>query len=438
MISQGLAFEQAPPLSVPFRFFLTAPVFGMLAGLLLLWQGPEALSFRWNSAALALTHLVVLGFATMSMAGALMQMLPVLAGAPVSQPRITAWGVHLPLAAGALLLPAGFLTGHRGTLVIAAVLLAAALGLLTLVLAWSLARAPVRSATVSGLRHATAGLAVAASLGVILALRRAGIDPLPEVALTPLHVAWGLVGWILLLVVAVAYQVVPMFQLTPAYPGRLARWLPAVLLAGLMAWSWAVLRAHSVAPLLAAVPVIGGAVFAVVTLRIQARRRRGRRDYTLLFWRLAMACLIGACALWTVQSAFPGFLAADAALPIGVLALGGVAFSVVNGMLYKIVPFLAWFHLQALAGGRWKIPNMREALPESDMRLQFAWHCAALAALAAGVAWPGLLSRAAGAVLAVSSALLARNLARTGRLYRKTRERIEALRRLENPGGVRR
>ncbi len=34
----ALSFEQAPPISVPYRFFLTAPVFGVVAGLILfLW-----------------------------------------------------------------------------------------------------------------------------------------------------------------------------------------------------------------------------------------------------------------------------------------------------------------------------------------------------------------------------------------------------------------
>ena len=38
-----LSFEQSPPISAPLRFFLTAPLFGMLAGALLLWGGPVAL-----------------------------------------------------------------------------------------------------------------------------------------------------------------------------------------------------------------------------------------------------------------------------------------------------------------------------------------------------------------------------------------------------------
>lgn len=436
MTQTGLAFEQAPPLSVPFRFFLTAPAFGALAGLLLMWQGPEAFSSRWSPAALALTHLLVLGFITMTMTGALMQMLPVLAGSPIPRPRLAAWGVHLPLTAGALLLPAGFLTNHREVLLAALALLAAALGLLALVLVRCLAAAPARSATVSGMRHAVIGLAVAASLGVVLALRRAGMDLFPAVELTPLHVAWGLLGWVLPLVMAVAYQVVPMFQLTPAYPPRLARWLTPALIAGLALWSWAALRPAAPAPL-AALLAFMCALFATLTLRLQSLRRRGRRDYTLHFWRLAMVSLTVASLLWATLPLLPEPFGETTETVIGALALAGAGLSAITGMIYKIVPFLAWFHLQSLAAGRWRIPNMREALPESGMRRQFACHCAALVTLAAGIAWPEHLARVAGVALAVSSALLARNLARTGRLYRDTRVKVETLRRLENPAGHR-
>ena len=34
-MSGAMSFEQAPPIAVPLRFFLSAPLFGCLAGLLL-------------------------------------------------------------------------------------------------------------------------------------------------------------------------------------------------------------------------------------------------------------------------------------------------------------------------------------------------------------------------------------------------------------------
>ncbi len=44
----------------------------------------------------------------------------------------------------------------------------------------------------------------------------------------------------------------------------------------------------------------------------------------------------------------------------------GFALSVIHGMLYKIIPFLVWFHL--FRGGIKKgVPNMKQIIPESWM-----------------------------------------------------------------------
>ena len=51
--------------------------------------------------------------------------------------------------------------------------------------------------------------------------------------------------------------------------------------------------------------------------------------------------------LWFAGSLYPQFGAApNQALMLGILMVHGMALSLINGMLYKIVPFLSWFHLQ--------------------------------------------------------------------------------------------
>jgi hypothetical protein len=98
--SAGLSLEQAPPFSVPLRFFLTAPWFLVLAALLMLWQGPGIFASRWLPATLALTHLLTLGFMAQVMLGALMQMLPVMVGVVIPRPRLIAALIHIPLTLG--------------------------------------------------------------------------------------------------------------------------------------------------------------------------------------------------------------------------------------------------------------------------------------------------------------------------------------------------
>ncbi len=108
----GLSLEQAPPLHLPLRLFLTAPWFTVAAGLVLIAQGDAVFASRWTPAALAVTHLLTIGFIAQVMCGALLQMLPVIAGSPVPGVALVAPLTHALLTLGAGLLAWGFLGGH--------------------------------------------------------------------------------------------------------------------------------------------------------------------------------------------------------------------------------------------------------------------------------------------------------------------------------------
>lgn len=414
----GLAFEQAPPFAVPLRFLLTAPFFLAVAGGLIALH-PESLAARWTAPAMALTHALTLGFLAMVMLGALMQMLPVVAGATLPAPRALATVAHVGLTLGTLALLAGFLQGWPMAWAVALGLLAAALGVFLFASAAALLRA-VASDTVAGIRLAWLGLAATATMGVALAATRAGWLALPDVAATlDAHALFGLLGWVLLLVVAIAYQVVPMFQLTPPYSRRLARHLAEVTFALLVLCALAPRLPEAVAMLAETGLAACMLVFALATMRLQARRRRRLADVTLDYWRLAMASLIAAVLVWGVARAWPTWANYDAyPVLLGVLFLDGFAVSVVNGMLYKIVPFLAWFHLQAQLQARaGSIPTMKEMISASAMRGQFRLHVAAGLLLMGALAWPSL-SWPAGVALAGSALWLAANLASAVRRFR--------------------
>jgi hypothetical protein len=416
-LQAGLSFEQAPPFSLPLRFFLTAPLF-LLAAASLIMISPEALASRWTPPALALAHALTLGFLAMVMLGAMMQMLPVVAGSPLPVARFVAWLSHVPLALGTVALMTGFLRAEPIAFGIGIALLGAGFMVFLVAASISLVRA-APSITVTGIRIALAGLAMTVVLGLSLALLRAGGWTSPTVEATiAAHVGFGLLGWVLLLVMGVAYQVVPMFQITPPYPPRLSRWL-----AGSM---FALLLGHAATPVLPAVAarlidviLAGGTlVFALTTLRLQSRRRRKLPDVTLDYWRLGMASLIACVLVWLAARFWPAWADSDVyPLLLGVLFIGGFAVSVVSGMLYKIVPFLAWFHLQAQLQARaGSIPTMKEMIAERWMRGQFRLHLAACGLLAAATCLPQL-AIAAGSLLALSALLLWVNLLAAARRF---------------------
>lgn len=419
-----LSFEQAPPISVPFRFLLTAPLFGIAAGLLLAWAGESALATRWDATTLALTHLVTAGFMLQAMCGALLQFIPVAVGGDIRRSSLVVGLAHPLMVVGALSLVGGLLFGQPGLLVGAAVLLGLGLAVLLVPVLLALWQTPAKGSTVAALRIAAAGLVVTVSLGATLATGLGRGWALPYVSLTELHMAWGLGGWSLLLLAGVSFFVVPMFQLTPPYPKSFTRmFAPGVAVALLLA---SLLPAPGGSLLAGAVLAMAATSYAAVTLRLQGRRRRKITDTTYLFFRLAMASLLLAAASWLAGLLWPA-LGEEPRLPvwIGVLILCGGFLAAINGMMYKIVPFITWLHLQRACGPDRMPPSMKEMLSEARMRIQFKLYAAALAVLLLAV-WVPMLARLAGLLLAASSLWLAINLAAATRRFAELLSRVRA------------
>ncbi|MBS4098713.1 MAG: hypothetical protein KGZ83_17970 [Sulfuricella sp.] len=416
----GLSFDQAPPILVPFRFFLSAPLFGLLAAVLVLVSGAGLLESRWLPPVLAFTHLMTLGFLGLAMTGALFQMLPVVAGAPVAKPVAVSLTVYALLVPGILLLVGGFLAVFPLAIRLAMILLGS--GFLVFILAAAVSlKHGADNPTAQGMRLALLGLAVTVSLGLALASNYGwGWWLADRVRLTTLHLSWGLLGWVGMLVVGVAYQVVPMFQLTPSYPKPMTRRLTIGLFVVLLLWTLLYLGGMTpLLPLDGTLFVAGFGLFAGVTLRLQTQRRRKVSDVTLLFWRYGMGALLAAPLLWLAGQFFPEF-SEGAAYPflLGTLFIGGFAVSVVNGMLYKIVPFLIWFHLQSRLMGVGKVPNMKEILPDAKMRRQMWLHFASVPLFFLAVWLPPLIYPAA-VVFACSMLLLEANLLSAFGVYRR-------------------
>jgi hypothetical protein len=341
---------------------------------------------------------------SMVMLGALLQLLPVVAGAPLPRPGLVAAVVHPLLMAGTLLLAGGLWLGQVVAIRLAAPTLGAGFGLFIVLALRALWRAGAKEAIGRSIGLALAALAVTVALGVSLTAVLGWGLPIPLVEAVALHAAWGLVGWTVLLVVVVAQQVVPMFQVTPLYPAPLSKLFAPALLGLLLAWSaasWLEWRgAAGLLGIAVALLVLG---FSAVTLGLQLRSRRPAADATTLAWRAGMVCLALAAVVGSAGSFVPG-AAAPYAVLVGVLSVIGFALSVINGMLYKIVPFLIWLHLQNTVGGR--VPHIKRILPEPLARWHARLHLASIALLCLAAVWPRVFLYPGAVLSALSGAIL--------------------------------
>lgn len=428
---RALAFKQSPAFSAPLRFFLNVPLFSLLAALLLLWVGPAALASRWHPVTLALTHLFTLGVLTSAMLGALIQILPVATNASVWRPGLTATVVHALLTLGTLLLTAAFLWNKPILFKIAGPALGLAFTWMIAAVATGLYQHrlvidPRNAEEILTIRLAMASLLATVILGVSLALALGWQWQAPLVLLTHLHSAWGLLGWVGLLLMGISFQVIPVFQVTELYPTWLTRWLATAVLSLLMVWTASMLWLENTlvfTRILETLLAAGSLTYAISTLYLLWTRKRKQADTTTLFWRTAMLSLVvsAVMGLVTVLTDY------QFAVPLGILFIVGLGWSAINGMLYKIIPFLVWYHSQKdLKVALPVIPKVRQIMPDVTGKRHYWAHAIALVLLLAAYVWP-MLSRPAAVVLGLSAAWLGISMIQALILYRRTQIAIRSI-----------
>ncbi|GAB6079756.1 NnrS family protein [Hydrogenophilus thermoluteolus] len=421
MKTADLRIEAAPAYRMPMGWFALAPFFLVLAGVLLLSEGPELFLSRWHPAALALTHLFALGFMGSVMVGALMQVIPVLSGQSWPQRwRRSRWP-RAAFAGGVLALAAHFL--WSGSLSVAHALAGVALALLLAALApvafltlWLLLRIPSLSDSIRDLRWVAAGLGLTVTLGALLLLQRIAPDhfAFDHLQWVTLHLsaAWGL--WGLALVATVGFVVVPMFQLTPVYPPTTRRRFTTALWgAALITFIFSVIHPEKT-PLWVVLGVGWLAwAFAAQTLALQDRSKRKKRETTGHLWRGAMIALCLAVAMAFASATLPEF----SPFLVGIMVFWGGFAGVICAMWIKIIPFLTWLNIQQMPNRKGFPPTMLKITPEKEgERLRWLW-LATLLLLFAAVFLPEPMSRVAGIAVIATAVQLARILWHAWQLF---------------------
>ncbi len=409
--TNGLSLDQAPRLSVPAAFFLTIPIGILAAGCILIGSGTTALITPWAPQTLALTHAGTLGVLAMGMVGALYQMTPVIAGTPVPFTRI-AHLVQALLLAGLTGFIWRLLGGPTFAMSAAILCFTIAFAAFLLPLGWALLRPGTNNETVQGMRLAVVSLAVVTLIGLVIARGYTG-HGFPEYRFLwmQIHLTLALLGWVGGLIISVSWQVIPMFYLAPAVSKTTMRWLFGLLLGGLVLPFVVILAAGESNDFLspgqqAAIGALPAAlvvwlVHPALILRNISRRKRRRRDASLLFWKAGLVS-----ALLLIPMAIVALLLPDPRWQVlfGWVAIWGWAGMILHGMLSRIVPFLVWFHRYSARVGLEPVPSMRSLLPQRRIHIGLALHLSSLVmGVAAILMQKNILAQLTGVVLAATA-----------------------------------
>lgn len=360
----SLTGRRGVPLAVPLPFLLTGAGAAALFGLLLPWLIPQAIQAPGFPQVLALVHLATLGWLTMTIMGASLQLVPVIVVAPLRATRFIRYQYPMYVS-GVVLLLGGFWWMQPWLMVIGGTVIVLAIIHYSVILAVTFRQATTRPLTMRFLVASLVYLCLVISLGLTAALDfQFGFLGTAFDQLLLTHITLGVVGWLSTTLMGVSYTLVRLFALAHAHADRLGKVifvllnLSIVILALGFILSWQ--------PII----LVGGGIlvatawlFAYDYWRMLRVRHRKLLDITQHHSSAAVVYFAGVVPGGVAVVLF-GWGQPRVLVALALFALVGWVGQSTIGYLYKIVPFLIWHERYGPRVGREHVPLMREMISQ--------------------------------------------------------------------------
>jgi len=412
----GLSVDQAPPISAPLRFFLTAPLFGVLAGIFIFFSSTDMLVSRYSVDAVIITHAITIGFFSFIMLGSLTQMLPVLASAKISKVKTVTLLSYFLMTSGLLSMIFGLKFDIASLLTFSYVALL--IGFLTMIfsIAYSIRTVSNFTATIKGMLTSLLFAFTIVIMGSVLLYEYAS-NSLSEYhyILANIHSVWAIFGFSGILVIGVAFQVLPMFYVAPKFKHFCKSKVVYLISLGLFLWLFLSIFYEEYALFAKLWIALFFWAFATTVWIKFNKRKRPISDVTVWYWRASSLFLTLGSFLWI----FDEFFKHEYIVMVAILIGGGFILSIMIGMMYKIVPFLVWFHLNAM--GYMSIPTMNEMIDKDLAKIQFVLMMLSLVGFVFSFYMPKILMPSA-VYFILSMLILEYNILAPVLIYRKTKK----------------
>lgn len=408
---QQVASQNAPSPAIVLPHFVAGAMSFLLAcGLVCIF--PEALSQHFfNPKLLGITHLLVIGWGTMIVFGALYQFIPVILNTKLFSEQL-ARACFWFLLSGALLLSFSFwqfrldlLMQSGGSLVVLAALL----------FGFNIFRTAIRSENKSIARDfiltSVLWLAFTVILGLVLALNLTfGFLSLPHVEWLKIHAHAGIMGWFLQLIIGVGSRLLPMFLISHNLDEKKLQTAWYLINGGLITGLTGVYFQNK---WMSAIGVLsaGAGVLRFMSYLLEVFRKRGRRKLDTGMKQSALAfgmLLIAGVLLLVILSNGGGseLVRLPIAVAYGVALVGGFISSLILGQSFKTLPFIVWMKIYRPRVGKEKTPLPRDLYSENMAAAQLWLFTTGIFVLLAGVLLSHLLVIRAGGILLFCAALL--------------------------------
>ena len=382
--------SSSPAKWVVLPHYAFAAVAFLVLSVLLLFSTDAFSGHYFHPKLLTLTHVAVLGWATMVIFGALYQLLPVVLDCKLYSEKLAVYTFGL-LAAGTILLAYSFWYFQVGwTMHVAACCLFVAFILFNINVMQTARTAPHWTIEADFIVTAAIWLLVTGLIGLLMAINLS-LPFLPEdhVHYLKLHAHIGMAGWFLLLIIGVGAKLIPMFLLAHPKDTKKLNWSYNLINAGLVLFIFDHMLLHTkLLPLYAGMVTLGVGLF-LLYLR-DARNTMHRKEVDLgmqqTFVALALLLLpLGLMFVVSTEMGLPQQLLSATYLVYGISVFLGFVTALILGQTFKTLPFIVWMHTYENHVGQYKTPLPKDMYSHTLLRWQNITYLSGLVVLLTGV-----------------------------------------------------
>lgn len=362
-----IASAYSPPFRIVAKYFIAAIISYVIFNLLLTLNYEDISGHHFQPKILSVTHIATLGFITMIIFGAMFQLVPVVLEVKLFSTilaEIQFWIFSLGIV---LLVYKFWHFGSSLSFTLPAVLLNTAMLIFSVNIIASMVKVKKWNLTGTYLASSIFWLLTTAVAGLLLSINLdTPFIKLNHLQYLKLHVITAFVGWVGMVVMGVSFKLIPMFTLSHDYKLTLANWAVVLINIGLLGVNWIMhypdTQFYNV--------IFGSMIFAGMLLYliqiyvIFRKRIRKKLDVGLKFTAIALF-ILGITTLLNFSFLFFNYENVNnLTLVYGILFLVGFASTLIVGQMFKIVPFLVWYHKYSSKVGIDKVPMLKDMFNE--------------------------------------------------------------------------
>lgn len=362
-----LSTSYSPPFKIVSKYFISAIVSFITFNFLLLINYNNMTGHHFQPIILSITHIATLGWITMVIFGAMFQLVPVVLEVKLFSELLAEVQFWLYLVGVILITYKFYNIDSNLSFILPAILLNLAMYIFTFNIVASLTSIKNWNLIASFFVSALFWLVITAIAGLLLARN---LDhpyiKIDHLQYLKLHANVAFIGWVTMVIMGVSLKLIPMFTLSHNFTTQFSKGALILINIGLLGINY-IFHYKDISYwyyVFTPIIVVGLLLYLIQVYVIFKNRIRKKLDIGLKYTRVAYIFLGISILIGSFSSFFYYENIKNFTLVYGFSVLLGFFSTLIVGQMYKIVPFLVWYHKYSDKVGFQSVPMLKDLFNE--------------------------------------------------------------------------